>query len=276
MPRPKRFKLLSIRLHGGLGDHTAIARVRVDGDIVEKQATSVDGPITALYAAILGIAGRVEMDLGYFSIESKGSGADTVGIATIELDIGNKSFNSKGENVNIIFAAGLCLVSVLNNVEVGKLCHKIQRFQKPQIPIDSENISTQIQNPIITMENYSYTMAQGDGISTTASIQLKCFIEGTGLIERKCTGNGLISAGTHIISQLQPFRQLHPELSSWSVMGVSRGINDRGYSEVIIKGAEIEGRASYYQGCWEHSDIIHASLMAYLQAVGKFHVACQK
>jgi hypothetical protein len=266
-----RFRLIATSVVGGSmnangepeNSHVATVRMEVDGRPVsgESSAKKAVGPIDAVFQAIFSATGNPEATLTYFHIKSVGPGIDTRGRATIELQHGSYFFSGESECENVIFAAGESLVVALNKMVNHELCSRVKRikpFETKELPPNPMPL------PIITIEGYSYEMRyEVDTVSSISFFWLKYAVGAVPSETLEGCGNGLISAGAQIINQFEVFRELQPTLTEWSVEGRSEGTNDIGESEVIIGGK--------YPGSWLSTDIIYASIKAYLKAMESYY-----
>ncbi|MFA5821086.1 MAG: alpha-isopropylmalate synthase regulatory domain-containing protein, partial [Candidatus Gracilibacteria bacterium] len=116
-----KYELLDANIISGLKKHAqAEAKIRIGTRIVTATAKNEDGPISALYSAILK-ATKLKGKLKSFRAQALTADKDAIGLVFIEWQDEKGRLNEgQGADTNVTVAAGKALIDILNRKEIRK------------------------------------------------------------------------------------------------------------------------------------------------------------
>ena len=115
---PESYKLdrFVVNVGNTITTTSAVRLVCPDGEKREAVTSSVFGPIDASYKAINELGGGDEFELVDFLIDSVTGGTDAQGAVTVKIRAGQNVFNGHAVSLDIVDAAVMAYVSVINNM----------------------------------------------------------------------------------------------------------------------------------------------------------------
>ncbi len=116
-----KYELVDANIVSGLKKHAqAEAKIRIENKIVTTKVKNQDGPISALYSAILK-ATNLKGKLKSFRAQALTADKDAIGLVFIEWqDEKGKLYDGQGADTNVTVAAGKALIDILNRKEIRK------------------------------------------------------------------------------------------------------------------------------------------------------------
>lgn len=116
-----KYELVDANIISGLKKHAqAEAKIRIGTRIVTATAKNEDGPISALYSAILK-ATKLKGKLKSFRAQALTADKDAIGLVFIEWQDEKGRLNEgQGADTNVTVAAGKALIDILNRKEIRK------------------------------------------------------------------------------------------------------------------------------------------------------------
>jgi len=116
---PETYSLVEMSISSGTNQRpTAIMRIRVNGDIVEKEEHG-DGPVDAVFKAITSITGTKSRLLKY-EVKAITGGTDALGEVICALEEDGKSVSGHGADTDIITASAIAYINALNKLAASR------------------------------------------------------------------------------------------------------------------------------------------------------------
>lgn len=97
---------------------TAVLKLKVNNDIIEKKMECGDGPVDAVYGAIAAIT-QTKSSLLKFEVKSITVGTDALGEATVSLEEDGRTVRAYGADTDIIVAAK-AYINALNKLAIKR------------------------------------------------------------------------------------------------------------------------------------------------------------
>jgi 2-isopropylmalate synthase len=116
---PEIYHLVDMRISSGMNeDPTAVLKINVDGEIIEKTEHG-DGPVDAIFKAITSITGTKSKLLKY-EVKAITGGTDALGEVVCSLEEGDRSVSGHGADTDIITASAKAYINALNKLAARK------------------------------------------------------------------------------------------------------------------------------------------------------------
>ncbi len=116
---PETYRLVELSIKSGTNQRpTAILKIRVNGEIVEKEEYG-DGPVDAVFKAITSITGTKSRLLKY-EVKAITGGTDALGEVVCSLEEEAKSVSGHGADTDIITASAKAYINALNKLAASR------------------------------------------------------------------------------------------------------------------------------------------------------------
>ena len=111
---PDHWKLVNFHTSAGTGTiPTATVQLKCNGEDVQQDAATGDGPIDAVFRALERIMG-VTARLQDYEVRSVSSGKDALGEVLVEISVAGRTYHGKGVSTDIIEASAHAYLKALN------------------------------------------------------------------------------------------------------------------------------------------------------------------
>jgi 2-isopropylmalate synthase len=116
---PETYSLVELNISSGTNQRpTAIIKIRVNGEIVEKKEHG-DGPVDAVFKAITSIT-RAKSRLLKYEVKAITGGTDALGEVVCSLEEDDKSVSGHGADTDIITASAKAYINALNKLAASR------------------------------------------------------------------------------------------------------------------------------------------------------------
>lgn len=116
---PETYSLIELSISSGTNQRpTAILKIRVDGEIIEREEHG-DGPVDAIFKAITSITGTKSRLLKY-EVKAITGGTDALGEVVCSLEEDGRSVSGHGADTDIITASAKAYINALNKLTAGR------------------------------------------------------------------------------------------------------------------------------------------------------------
>ncbi len=116
---PEMYALVDLSVSSGVSiKPTATLKMRINDDVIEKVEHG-DGPVDAVYRAIVSITGT-KSSLLKFEVKSITGGTDALGEVTVSLEEGGRNVRGHGADTDIIIASAKAYINALNKLALRK------------------------------------------------------------------------------------------------------------------------------------------------------------
>lgn len=116
---PETYSLIELSISSGTNQRpTAILKIRVDGEIIEREEHG-DGPVDAIFKAITSITGTKSRLLKY-EVKAITGGTDALGEVVCSLEEDGRSVSGRGADTDIITASAKAYINALNKLTAGR------------------------------------------------------------------------------------------------------------------------------------------------------------
>ena len=94
---------------------TAFVQVELDGKKLSTSSIGGNGPVDAVYNAILNLTG-LEIKMSHYNLTAKGEGAEALGQVDIVIEHEGRKFHGVGLATDIVESSALALVHAINAI----------------------------------------------------------------------------------------------------------------------------------------------------------------